>query len=309
MPSSSIIETALGLVLVYIVLALAVSSLGDVINGFVGAKSVSLWEGISSVLLDFGGNGLTLQFFNHALVRGLAVRDDAKTSVNEDPRHRPLPSYVPPDVFAEVVIDLLVQRMDRQEVGPVKYQDLVASYRDVSADPNRKDDLFTQKIRRLLAIHHDDFSKFKQALVDRFDAAMARTNGFFERRNKLMLLGVSFVLAIATNADSIRIFNYLNTNPSVRAELARDARKVSDDKTDVVTPDASDKVANLLGWTKKEVSDGKANPEFWLSKLFGLALTAFAASLGAPFWFDVLRRLSPKKTDQATGKDTSATKD
>lgn len=309
MPSSSIIETALGLVLVYIVLALAVSSLGDVINGFVGAKSVSLWEGISSVLLDFGGEGLTLQFFNHALVRGLAVRDDAKTSLNPDPRDRPLPSYVPPDVFAEVVIDLLVQRMDGHAEGPVKYQELVASYRDVATNPTLNSDLFNQEIRRLLAIHHDDFGKFKQALVDRFDAAMARTNGFFEKRNKLMLLGVSFVLATATNADSIRIFNYLNTNPSVRAELARDARKVSDDKPDEVTAEASDQVSNLLGWSKQEVSGAKGKPEFWLSKLFGLALTAFAASLGAPFWFDILRRLSPKKTDQATGKDATLNKE
>ena len=33
-------------------------------------------------------------------------------------------------------------------------------------------------------------------------------------------------------------------------------------------------------------------PGFWwfLSKLFGLSITAFAISLGAPFWFDTLNR-------------------
>lgn len=40
-----------------------------------------------------------------------------------------------------------------------------------------------------------------------------------------------------------------------------------------------------LGW--------KALPSYgggWLNKLAGLALTAFAVSLGAPFWFDLLNR-------------------
>jgi hypothetical protein len=33
----------------------------------------------------------------------------------------------------------------------------------------------------------------------------------------------------------------------------------------------------------------------WIQKLFGIAATAFAASMGAPFWFDLLQKISPLK--------------
>jgi hypothetical protein len=37
----------------------------------------------------------------------------------------------------------------------------------------------------------------------------------------------------------------------------------------------------------------------WILKVLGIFLTSFAASLGAPFWFDVLSRISPVKKQVA----------
>ncbi len=44
-----------------------------------------------------------------------------------------------------------------------------------------------------------------------------------------------------------------------------------------------------LGWTK--ASSPQSFTE-WIAKIVGLIFTAFAVSLGAPFWFDILNKLS-----------------
>lgn len=51
-----------------------------------------------------------------------------------------------------------------------------------------------------------------------------------------------------------------------------------------------------IGWGSANLPPEDAtageNLQYWVSKVFGLLLTALAISLGAPFWFDVLRKVS-----------------
>jgi hypothetical protein len=42
-----------------------------------------------------------------------------------------------------------------------------------------------------------------------------------------------------------------------------------------------------VGWGVDKPADGLG----WLSRFLGLAITAAAACLGAPFWFDLLNRM------------------
>ena len=54
-----------------------------------------------------------------------------------------------------------------------------------------------------------------------------------------------------------------------------------------------------MGWTAANIPG--CTPGFWLNigswmlKILGILLTAFATSLGAPFWFDLLSRVTPVK--------------
>ncbi len=56
-------------------------------------------------------------------------------------------------------------------------------------------------------------------------------------------------------------------------------------------PSVSERIAQLqqlgipMGWKSRP-----SQPGDWWNKLAGPALTAFAVSLGAPFWFDLLNR-------------------
>ncbi len=61
------------------------------------------------------------------------------------------------------------------------------------------------------------------------------------------------------------------------------------------------------GWGWPELRDHLKAPEHWnwvalLSKFFGLLVSAFAISLGAPFWFDLLQRFMQVRTALVPGE-------
>lgn len=66
-----------------------------------------------------------------------------------------------------------------------------------------------------------------------------------------------------------------------------------------------DKMDVPMGWIKGNYPEYNKSETIhifildWLAKLFGLLITAFAVSLGAPFWFDLLGKVSPlRKKDK-----------
>lgn len=54
-----------------------------------------------------------------------------------------------------------------------------------------------------------------------------------------------------------------------------------------------------MGWNKQNIPqktmDGKIDFGLWLLKIIGLLLTTAAVSLGAPYWFDILNKITPLK--------------
>jgi hypothetical protein len=60
-----------------------------------------------------------------------------------------------------------------------------------------------------------------------------------------------------------------------------------------------------MGWSRQNIPHRGQDDTLlliiglWILKVLGIFLTSFAASLGAPFWFDVLSRISPVKKQVA----------
>ena len=63
-----------------------------------------------------------------------------------------------------------------------------------------------------------------------------------------------------------------------------------------------------IGWTKTNIpgcqNDCMTFIWLWLLKIMGILLTALATSLGAPFWFDILTRVTPLKKTNETGNQS-----
>ncbi len=176
-----------------------------------------------------------------------------------------------------------------------------------------------------------DVDIFKEKIERWFDTNMDRLGGTLKvkyTRPLTLILGLIVVLLL--NADSISIAKFLYSNPEVRANVAAQAYNAANDSSlqhqvtaiearknlskddslslqqikDTLTSRLSSiKKANAtleasglpLGWNKNELIDPVTHVYSWkliLSKVTGLLATVLAIMMGAPFWFDVLNKIS-----------------
>jgi len=159
---------------------------------------------------------------------------------------------------------------------------------------------------------------------------MERISGWYKRRVRWVILAIAFVVTISMNADTFHIANTLYKNADLRKSVVSyvdQSSQQAESSTDI--SELLNKVDAMqlpIGWTKASITpqmdekwtDGQSGskPTFWayvklwLLKVIGLLFTTFAASQGAPFWFDVLNKLNslrgsggrPQKAEESTQK-------
>ena len=175
----------------------------------------------------------------------------------------------------------------------------------------------------------DRVDDFKGKVDNWFDEVMDRSAGWYKRHMQIVTLLVGFGIAVFFNADTFRIYQHLSTNSDARqqvAELAtnfvaqnpelpeantQEAIKMRKEVKSLLT-DGVGKLGNPLGlgWEFEEVNGVKMikgdDPNdplgSWGMRFLGWFLTALAISLGAPFWFDILRRIV---NIQGSGKNSN----
>mgnify|MGYP003409604954 FL=1 len=142
-----------------------------------------------------------------------------------------------------------------------------------------------------------------------FEAFNRRLSIWYKKktRKRLFLLGV--LLALFVNVDSIQLFKYFNRNPTARAAIEKIYIENLAPLGDPASAPFSylsqtDELMNALtmqvGYEYNIFSNTftkTAALENYLIKITGLLISGFAASMGAPFWFDLLRNVYRKAKD------------
>jgi len=309
-----ILEVAIGLIFVWVLLALITSSVQEWISQLLKWRPAMLEEAIQNILAD---NTLAKEFYDHPLIKSLH-------SSGGDRR----PSAIPNKQFASVVFDLII----KAGITPEKTLEIIEKA-GTEESPAEEADAFILRIRE--SLHNlsqvGDVKKFKglagaldallvdvstnvdkadtaiatarQRVEGWFEDAMVRLSGSYKRRTYVFSIIIGIVLAAAMNADSIAIANHLWRDPIVRETLAVQAEQFNL-PADVTNQDAqqaatqyyeqlqslSQETSFPLGWTEDNLP--KANdPLEWLVKVIGILLSGMAAAQGAPFWFDIMRKL------------------
>ena len=133
-----------------------------------------------------------------------------------------------------------------------------------------------------------------------------------------MIGGLSVLVVLSMNVDTLQLVNQLATDPKVRESLAEQgsqlARQPDLAAANAALPAASQPTASQpallaavetvqqrsaslnasglkLGWSERDWRSTWQSPLSAIEKLVGLLLSAFAVSMGAPFWFDLLKNL------------------
>jgi hypothetical protein len=301
-----ILEVGIGLVFVYLILSLVVSAINESIVAVTGRRAVYLEKGIASLL----GGTLKDAFYDHGLVR--ALKQDG-VLLNR------LPSYLNAKTFSTVVQDLIGDLPMPATLGPLSTDPRVNEFANkVSTLPT---DAGTSLLGRALTGNDavevgflkqalSSLSSQAQSVVDLranieawFNETMDRVTGWYKRRTRAVLFVIGLILVSAVNADTLNLVNALWISPGIRASVVAAATKAVE--SDQSTSQAADSVASALdnlqqlqlplGWAPKTAtSDPRRIPSQrgeWIAKVVGLLITAAALTFGAPFWFDLLKKI------------------
>lgn len=294
--NNAVLDIAIGLVLMYLVLSLMGTVINEFISTAISLRSRTLKSAIQRLLDD---SKLHAAFYDHGLI------DGAKKTSGD-------PSYLTGQTFAMAIIGSLNPGISVPGIADVK-----KAIDDLDVKSNIRDALQAQAAKA-----GDDLTKLRDGIANYFDASMDRVSGNYKRYLKWISLGVGFLIVLALNADSINVGAALWSDSSLRAQMLATSQSVVSAKMPNTTLDNLDsaKLRDTLKDLEKDVrplpvgwkASDLVGPStlggiwYWLKKLFGLAVTALAISLGAPFWFDLLSKIMNVRGTGAKPESTTS---
>jgi hypothetical protein len=300
---SEILDVAVGLIFVYLLLGLLCSVLNEWIARLFALRSSTLKAGIRNLLVgkDSKNRELTHVFYAHPLIKGLYRQGWFDKKFGREGK----PSYISSRTFALALMDMLAPASAADSNLLKDVTEAVVALPDSDA----KKSLLT-----LLSEAEGNIKKLRENIEKWFDDAMQRVSGWYKRKTQLITLAVAFVVSVGLNVDTFTVANSLYRDPSVRASVVAAAQEaVKQDETAKETKSADSSLTKIdqidkelqklrlpMGW------HDQTPHTFWefLIKFFGLLFTTFALSLGAPFWFDVLKKLTSLRS---TGQEPEQT--
>ena len=195
------------------------------------------------------------------------------------------PSYISPRAFALVVLD---------NIAPAEGQKTI--FDEGNAAIEQLPNVLRERLQPLTAGAQTDVERLRTDLEAWFDDTMARVSGWYKRKTQIILIVIGIALVPAINASTIKMAERMWKDDTVRAAVVAQAQAQATAKPGGQSLDGAandvDKVVKVgipMGWTGAAVPHGAGDIALSVA---GWILTILAISLGAPFWFDTLSRLS-----------------
>lgn len=274
--NSQALEVGIGLILCFLLVSLILTATRESVESFMKSRAVDLERAIKELLGDKDGKKVEA-FYKHPLIAGLYPERFASTQGKW--RGRNSPTYIPRRQFALAYLDL-------------------AAAASKEGDPEP-----TTALACLKRAVGDDDDALRRELEAWYDAAMDRASGWYRRRTQVLLFVMGLAIALLLNVNAVTIAQSLSTNATQRALLVSAVDDLRPGTADAL-PDSTEIQKRLteiqlpVGWSAESVrrlkegygAGGGASIMFVASLLVGYLVTGLAATLGAPFWFDVLNR-------------------
>src|SRR5690348_13180419 len=204
-----IIETAIGLIFVYLLLSMICSALQEWIATLLGLRAKTLFEGITKMLC--GDENLRDQIYAHPLIEGLSRKSWLDKRLNRTAR----PSYISPKTFSKAFLaaaavpqalaaNLPPARAKNEQPLTGNTQELIATLR--AGTPGNIEDL-------------------RKNVEDWYNDAMDRVSGWYKRKAQGILLILGLGVAVAFNADTIMLARAFWADPNLRAGVVAAAQQ------------------------------------------------------------------------------------
>lgn len=309
----ALLQIIAGLIFILLLFTLLASAIQELIANYISLRGVMLMKTIQHILgpqLKVKGNEVYQQF-----ISSLAFKQMCRPSSHSlygkvldwiEEKMRMLlgygsigsavegpPSYISAENFAEVLktIKWSPETLESLPEGPLR--DYVAN---------------------LLQKGETEIKAKMEALKRWYDEVMNATTTWYRRQAQFILVFIGLALAGSFNIDLVRITKTLSENETLRIQLYNDMEKwmaeradtyfdengqlikgalVQQNEKNIIIVDPSLK-SDLRSFALTEIVGQKPVVEHWYD-WFGIIgswlLTAIFISFGAPFWFDLLRKL------------------
>ena len=266
------INVVISLIFIYLLFSLFVSIVNQIISDIFNTRGNQLFESIKELIGEKGIQELNKDPRISVLVRSGSVISTAKTELSELKNKR-FPNYIPESLFGEIIADI-----DNTKLGGLlgKLTD------DVNKDIRNK----------------------KEQVQEAFEITLLKTRESYKRNIKLLTFFIGLLVTVSFNVDSIQIFKELAKNPETAAQMAELAESYIAQHDSLNIPESESikelkvELDNLytsqirginssmgIGWDNYPMEGN------WFYRIIGWLITTLALSLGAPFWFDMLKKV------------------
>lgn len=337
---STLFDVVIALIFVFFVFSLLVSGMNELVRKFLNTRSKGLWTAVRR-MLDEGdydyrtdwspiigdppvreeGGGIAPQdvpngdgevdcaslfdqLFNHPLIARLDP-----TPAGDKSRL----SHIPPTDFARAMVDILAPRDDD---GNPQWDQIGNRIRALP-DPLRS------QLEILWREADNNIKDFRAAVESWFDAGMEQVSTWYKKRTRYAMFAYGLIVAVLFNVSAVIVTVDLYENDVIRdtvVGLAQQRVALAEAGTEPVDP--------VLGCTDRDCFRDEVRaiadtglPVFWrrcpagsgpvcgfedtgrvAASIVGWIVTAAALSMGASFWFAILKRafqLRPRTRDSS----------
>lgn len=302
--SSHYLDVAVGLAYTFLAVSLLCSATREAIASLFQTRAKVLLDGVLTLLHEpdgkrevrgiwpsikrllrlrggfrlnaLGSASLAAEVMRHPLICGMAQKGR-------------MPSYIPSAIFARALVSTLTARYGKGKTASMLLESV-------------GNDGLKRTLLAIMGEGPDDVAALDHAVQIWYDTVMERISGWYKRRSQLVLFLVGLFYAAAMNIDALQLSQRLWQDGALRDGLVEQSQQLPAAGLPAPTAGSgalgqaqqakaqAQELQKLpIGWPSSRfdgVSGASAFTAALLFALMGWIATAFAASLGSPFWFD-----------------------
>ena len=354
-----LIDTAIGMIFVYLIVAVAVTAGVELIASMLRLRSVNLVQGMLTMMGETpaappdGTRSLRSRLagwiIGHSKVpsaapavvgneAAAAPADSLTSQVLMDPLINGLAvgQRVAPRIDPKLFATALVKVLNDAKNNKSPCADINDAFADVgklvsTIENQAVRDRLTPIVAQAQAAADSAAAKAKagvDAIAQWYDQSMSQASDWYKARIQAVTLALAAVIVMGCNIDSVRIAEALWNDGALRQTFAQQAAAAANNPDYLKTtcppdPDGAKALDNVdcqgkamrtaiqqlnglpVGWRGADYAGGGGAVAAGVARhVPGWLLTVAAASLGAPFWFGLLQRVTPlrKSDSDSSGK-------
>lgn len=295
---SDILAIGIGIFFTYLLLSLLISGFIEWLSRHLGWRAQRLRRWLEQLLDRSPSSHLSSKFYNHPIIKSLVGEGKLR-----------IPPSIPPRWFSIALVDTI-------RCEDSRFPQSVTELKQIVAESETCPDSTKQALVRIIEQGGVSLKDALDAIGLWFEEMMQSVSQAYKAAIQQRIFVVGLIVAALLNIDTIGICTMLWKDSYVRQSIGiaaerflAEAEGKPPEEIDSQSLAAAKEIAHLsrLGlpiWWSLDRLDPRHVPRSvsdWILKIVGLGATAVATSLGAPFWFDVLRKLIGLRTRTSQG--------